>query len=223
VAAPGSREARVARWLRPGAWAAGLVPLALLLYAGFTDGLTAEPVEFVTHRTGFAAILLLMATLAVTPLRRLTGWNVLAPVRRTLGLCAFLYACLHLVTYLFDQGLFFPGEFALGYIWEDVAERLYVTVGFTAFLLLIPLALTSTRASIRRLGKRWQKLHRLVYIAAGLGVLHWIWLVKKDLRDPLIVAAVFALLMLLRLPGVLSRRRPAARRPRAETPLRAAP
>jgi sulfoxide reductase heme-binding subunit YedZ len=183
------------RWIRPAAWIGGLVPLALLLFRAFTGGLGADPIDFVTLRTGFAALLMLMLSLAVTPVRRLTGWNWLAPARRTLGLCAFLYVCLHLATYLVDQG------FGWSYIVQDVVKRPYVTAGFTAFLLLVPLALTSTKASIRRLGKRWQKLHRLVYLAAGLGVLHFIWLVKSDLREPLIFAAVFAALMALRLVG----------------------
>jgi len=203
---------RAARWIRPAAWVGGLVPFALLILGAFTGGLGADPIEYVTLRTGFATLLMLMCTLAITPLRRWTGWNWLAPARRTLGLCAFFYVCLHFATYLFDQ------ELALGVIWEDIAERPYVTVGFTAFLLLIPLALTSTKAAIRRMGKRWQKLHRLVYIAAGLGVLHFVWLVKSDLRDPLIFAAVFALLMATRVPALLGGRgspkgaRPAAAR-----------
>lgn len=193
------------RWIRPLAWIGGLVPLVLLVAGALTGGLGADPIDYVTLRTGFATLLMLMLSLAVTPVRRLTGWNWLAPARRTLGLCAFLYVCLHLATYLVDQG------FAWGYIVEDVAKRPYVTAGFTAFLLLVPLALTSTRASIRRLGKRWQKLHRLVYLAGGLGVLHFIWLVKSDLREPLIFAAVFALLMALRIPGWLEARRKKAR------------
>lgn len=187
--------------MRPAAWIAGLVPLALLAAAAFTGGLGAEPIEEVTHRTGFATLLILMLTLAVSPVRRWTRWNWLAPARRTLGLCAFLYVCLHLSIYLVDQG------FTWSYIAEDVLERTYITAGFAAFLLLVPLALTSTRASIRRLGKRWQKLHRLVYLAAGLGVLHFLWLVKKDLRDPLTFAAVFAALMLARLAPKLAPRR----------------
>ncbi|HEV3050462.1 MAG TPA: protein-methionine-sulfoxide reductase heme-binding subunit MsrQ [Longimicrobium sp.] len=191
--APAPWEMKAARWIRPAAWVGGLIPLILLVTGAFTGGLGADPIEYVTLRTGFATLLMLMCTLAVSPVRRLTGWNWLAPARRTLGLCAFLYVSLHLSTYLVDQG------FAWTYIVEDVAERPYVTAGFTAFLLLLPLALTSTKASIRRLGKRWQKLHRLVYLAAGLGVLHFLWLVKKDLRDPLIFAAVFAALMLARL------------------------
>ena len=195
-----SWQLTAARWVRPAAWVAGLIPLALLITRAFTDGLGADPIDYVTLRTGFAALLMLMASLAVTPVRRMTGWNWLAPARRNLGLCAFLYVCLHFLTYMVDQ------EFAPGLIVEDIVERPYVTAGFTAFLLLIPLALTSTRASIRRLGKRWQKLHRLVYLAAGLGVLHFIWLVKSDLRDPLIFAAVFALLLALRIPGWLGAR-----------------
>ncbi|HEY0025623.1 MAG TPA: protein-methionine-sulfoxide reductase heme-binding subunit MsrQ [Longimicrobium sp.] len=205
MAAPAPWQLRAARWIRPAAWVGGLVPLALIVAAGFTGGLGAEPIEEVTHRTGFATLLMLMLTLAISPIRRWTGWNWLAPARRTLGLCAFLYVCLHLVIYLVDQG------FSVGFIVEDVVEHPYVTVGFAAFLLLVPLALTSTKASIRRLGKRWQKLHRLVYLATGLGVLHFLWLVKKDLRDPLIFAAVFAALMLARLAPrlVAARRRPA--------------
>ncbi|HEX6909225.1 MAG TPA: protein-methionine-sulfoxide reductase heme-binding subunit MsrQ [Longimicrobium sp.] len=195
--ADSSRQRTAARWIRPAAWIGGLIPLFLLVAGAFTGGLGADPIEYVTLRTGFATLLMLMLTLAVTPVRRWTGWNWLAPARRTLGLCAFLYVCLHFATYMVDQG------FSWGYIWQDIAERPYVTVGFTAFLLLVPLALTSTRAAIRRLGKRWQKLHRLVYLAAGLGVLHFVWLVKSDLRDPLIFAAVFAVLMATRLPALL--------------------
>lgn len=213
---PSAWEPRAARWIRPAAWIGGLIPLILLVAGAFTGGLGADPIEYVTLRTGFATLLMLMCTLAVTPVRRLTGWNWLAPARRTLGLCAFLYVSLHLATYLVDQG------FAWTYIVEDVAERPYVTAGFTTFLLLLPLALTSTKASIRRLGKRWQKLHKVVYLAAGLGVLHFIWLVKSDLREPLVFAAVFAVLMALRIPGLpLGRGRkakpPATRRPAAES------
>jgi sulfoxide reductase heme-binding subunit YedZ len=200
-----SWQLAAARWVRPAAWVAGLIPLVLLVAGAFTGGLGADPIEYVTLRTGFATLLMLMVTLAVTPVRRLTGWNWLASTRRTFGLCAFLYVCLHLLTYMVDQG------FTFTYIGEDIAERPYITVGFTAFLLLVPLALTSTKASIRRLGKRWQKLHRLIYLAAGLGVLHFIWLVKSDLRDPLIFAAVFMLLMALRIPALTGGRGKKAR------------
>lgn len=181
-------------------WAAALSPLALLAWEAFGGGLGAEPIEKVTHRTGLSALVLLLCSLAVTPLRRLTGWNRAVRFRRLVGLFAFFYAGLHFLVYLFDQ------EFVPAYIVEDVVEHPYVTAGFTAFLLLVPLALTSTQASIRRLGRRWQKLHRLVYAAAALAVLHFLWLVKKDLTEPLIYAAVLALLLVLRLPA-LSRAR----------------
>ena len=209
-------ERVLGRLLKPAVWIGGLLPLALLVVAAFTDGLGAEPIEEVTHRTGKAAITLLMVTLAVTPVRRLTGWNGVVGARRPLGLFAFFYACLHFCIYLFDQG------FAWAYIVEDVAERPYVTAGFTALLLLLPLALTSTRGWIRRLGKGWQKLHRLVYLAAGLAVVHFLWLVKADLREPLIYAAVFAALMALRLVPAKRRSPRRASVPttdrRAETP-----
>jgi methionine sulfoxide reductase heme-binding subunit len=174
-------------------WVLCLLPLALLVWDAFMDGLGAEPIENLTHRTGWWGLTLLLATLAVTPVRRLTGWNRVIPLRRTLGLFAFFYVCLHFLVYLFDQ------DFTLRYVGEDVIQRPYITVGFSAFLLLIPLAVTSTKGMIRRLGRNWQRLHRLVYVAAGLGVLHFLWLVKADLREPLIFGAAFALLMALRL------------------------
>jgi methionine sulfoxide reductase heme-binding subunit len=200
VARPAAPPSRAARFVRPAAWAVGLLPLALLIGAALTSGLTADPIEFVTHRTGFAALALLLGSLAVTPLRALGGWNALAPARRTLGLSAFGYAVLHFVTYLFDQA------FTLEYVVEDVVERPFVTAGFLALVLLVPLAATSTRAAIRRLGKRWQKLHRLVYVAAALGVLHFFWGVKADHREPILAAVILALLLLLRLPALRPRR-----------------
>lgn len=198
------REARLRRVLGVAAWVGSLVPLAWLVADAFTDGLGADPIREVTHRTGFTALALLMGSLAVTPVRRLTGWNGIVPVRRTLGLCAFGYAVVHLCIYLFDQG------FAWSFIVEDVTERPYVMAGTAALLLLAPLALTSTRASIRRLGRRWQALHRLVYLAALLGTLHFLWLVKKDLREPLVFLAVYLALMAFRLP-LLRRRRAGSR------------
>ena len=221
MAAPPAWHRRAARWIGPAAWVAVAVPLALLLLAFRTGSIGAEPIEEVTHRTGFWALTLLMATLAVSPLRTVTGWNWLAPARRTLGLGAFGYACLHLATYVFDQW------FSWTYIVQDIAERPYVTVGFTAFLLLVPLAVTSTKGWIRRLGKRWQKLHRLVYIAAGLAVLHFVWLVKADLRTPLIFAAVLAVLLAFRVPGLRGgrkgKKRPAGgARPAGRAPAEAA-
>jgi methionine sulfoxide reductase heme-binding subunit len=167
-----------------------LAPAVWLAWRAAVGDLGANPIETVEHTTGAWALRLLLATLAVTPLRRLTGWQAIATQRRTLGLFAFAYASAHFLTWsVLDNGL------DLAAIAEDIAKRPFVTVGFAAFLLLIPLAATSTRASIRRLGKRWISLHRAVYLAAALGVLHFFWLVKKDLRSPLIHAAVLAALL----------------------------
>ena len=134
-----------------------------------------------------------MLTLSITPLRRFTGWNWLAKHRRTIGLVTFGYACIHLSMYI-GLDMFFD----LSDIVEDVAEHLYITVGMTAFLLMIPLAVTSTKGAIRRMGRRWKKLHRLVWVVAALGTIHFLWAVKKDIREPLIYAAIFAVLLLLR-------------------------
>ncbi|HEX8907278.1 MAG TPA: protein-methionine-sulfoxide reductase heme-binding subunit MsrQ [Longimicrobiaceae bacterium] len=196
--------------LKPAVWIGGLLPLAMLIGAILTGTIEADPVKDITHRTGKAVLTLLLATLAVTPVRRLTGWNGVIAARRPLGLFAFFYAVQHFSIYLGDQA------FAPAYIVEDVAKHPYVTAGFTAFCLLIPLALTSTKASIRRLGKRWTKLHRLVYAAATLGVIHFLWSVKKDVREPLIYAAVLAVLLAVRVPGWLAQRRK-ARTPRRTT------
>ena len=186
-----------------------LLPLANIFFDGFTGGLEAEPVKDITHRTGWWALTLLMATLAISPLRRLTGRNQLIKFRRMLGLFAFFYATLHLLIYFgLDQ------LFSFAYIGEDILERPYITVGFTAWLLLVPLALTSTRGWIRRLGKRWTKLHRLIYLCAALGVLHFYWLVKADTRQPLLFAAILAVLLAFRLP--LGERKKA--RPRVASP-----
>jgi len=175
-------------------WQAVLVIAAAAPLAGLivraAGGELADPVEDITHLTGEWALRLLLACLAVTPLRRLFGWRGLAPFRRTLGLLAFGYALLHFATYVaLDLGF----DFAT--LAEDVGERLYITAGFAAFLLLLPLAITSTRGWQRRLGRRWLKLHRVVYAAGALAVLHFIWLVKADLREPLIYAALLAALL----------------------------
>lgn len=179
-----------------------LLPLARLVWLGFHDGLGANPIEFVTRSTGTWTLNFLLITLAVTPARRLFDWAVLQHYRRMLGLYAFFYAVLHFLTYLWlDQ--FFDWHAIL----KDIAKRPFITVGFSAFVLLLPLAATSTNAMMRRLGRRWRQLHRLVYAIAALGVIHYLWLVKKDLTQPLIYAAVLALLLGLRLLF--------ARRPRA--------
>ncbi len=169
----------------------GLYPLTRLLIFAATDNLGANPIEFITRSTGTWTLVGLMLTLTITPLRKITGWNSLLRIRRMLGLFSFFYACLHFITYIWlDQ------FFDLGAIIHDVYKRPFITVGFSAFILLIPLALTSSNAMIRRLGaKRWQRLHKLVYLIAILGVLHYAWLVKKDLTQPLIYAGVLTLLL----------------------------
>ena len=173
--------------------ALGLLPVAALAAGAARGALGANPVETITHETGQWALRLLLATLAITPLRRLSGWAFLAPWRRSLGLLAFGYATLHFATFLaLDLG------FDLSALGEEVAERPYVTLGFGAFVLLVPLALTSTRGWQRRLGRRWLALHRVVYAAAACAVLHFAWLVKADLAEPLAYAAVLAGLLAAR-------------------------
>lgn len=191
---------------------AALLPLGRLVAAGLADWrgwfddvpesrlgelltLGVNPIEFVTRSTGTWTLVALLATLAVTPLRRLTGWSELARVRRMLGLFAFFYAVLHFTTYIWvDQ------FFDLRAIVADIWKRPFITVGFSAFLLLLPLAATSTNAMARRLGvRRWRALHQCVYAIATLGVLHFWWLVKRDLTEPIAYASVLALLLGVRL------------------------
>jgi len=173
---------------------AGLLPLAWLAGRAFRGDLGANPIEEVTHATGGWALRLLLAALAVTPARRMLGWNALAPLRRTLGLLAFGYATLHLLTWVgLDQ--FFDWR-AMA---EDVGKRRFITVGMATWLCLLPLALTSSRAAARRLGRRWKTLHRLVYVAAGLAIVHYLWLVKADLLPPLAHGAVLAALLAWRI------------------------
>jgi sulfoxide reductase heme-binding subunit YedZ len=168
---------------------------AVWLGVDFLRGnLTADPIEEITHRTGWWGLTILTVTLAVTPIRRLTGWNQVIRVRRMLGLFAFFYVTLHLLTYVVLD-LFFAFDIVL----EDVAERPYITVGMAAWAVLLALAFTSTRGWIRRLGRNWQRLHRLVYVAATLGVMHFYWQVKADTREPLVYAGMLAVLLLARL------------------------
>jgi sulfoxide reductase heme-binding subunit YedZ len=182
------------RTLKPVLFIACLIPLGQLLYDGWTDNLTANPIEFVTHFTGDWALLLLLATLTVTPLRKVTGWNQVIKFRRMLGLFAFFYALLHFATYLVLDHFF---DFDA--IIKDIMKRPYVTAGFTAFVLMLPLAITSTAGMIRRLGKRWQPLHRLVYVVAAAGVIHFYWLVKADIRRPVQYGTALAVLLSYRL------------------------
>ena len=170
-----------------------LLPAALLAWQVLLGDPGPDPVERIVHETGAWTLRLLLLTLAVTPLRRVSGWNALIRFRRMLGLYAFFYASLHFSSYLFlDLGAFWSQ------LLTDIVKRPYITVGFSAWLLLVPLALTSTNAMMRRLGRHWQRLHRLSYLIALLGVLHFVWLVKADLREPLLYAALFAVLMLAR-------------------------
>lgn len=170
------------------------LPFLLLLSDIVRGTLGVNPVEAGIRRTGWWALTLLVATLAVTPVRRITGWNRIIEIRKTLGLASFGYACVHLVGYVaIDQW------FGWSYILDDILERPFITAGFTAFLLLLPLALTSSRAAIRRMGgNRWRQLHRLIYPAAILAVLHYFWLVKADTRPPLIYAGIVGVLLLFR-------------------------
>ncbi|MBV5324786.1 MAG: sulfoxide reductase heme-binding subunit YedZ, partial [Rhodospirillaceae bacterium] len=159
-------------------------------YGAFADTLGANPIEFITRSTGTWTLVGLLATLSVTPLRQLSGRASLIRYRRMLGLFAFFYACLHFATYLWLDQFFDPAAIA-----RDIAKRPFITVGFTAFTLLIPLAATSNHAMMRRLGRRWQLLHRLIYLIAVLGVIHYLWLVKKDLTEPLLYGGMLALLL----------------------------
>ncbi|GMV08093.1 MAG: hypothetical protein AMXMBFR53_43680 [Gemmatimonadota bacterium] len=175
-------------------WLSALAPAAWLLAGFFLGWLGVNPIEKLTHVTGMTALVLLLVTLSVTPLRRVTGWNPLIQLRRPLGLFAFFYACLHFSVWMvLDLG------FELAWVAEDIAERPYITVGFTAFVLLVPLAVTSTKGWIRRLKKRWTTLHALVYVSTALGCVHFYWLVKSDVRLPLLLAAVYVVLMASRL------------------------
>jgi methionine sulfoxide reductase heme-binding subunit len=168
--------------------AAAVLPLASLGLDAWRGQLEAEPIKQVTHVTGLWTLRLLLASLAITPARQLLGLAWLAPYRRTLGLLAFSYCTLHLLVY---GVLDLWGEW--GTLVEDIAKRPYITVGFTGFLCLVPLAITSTRGWIRKLGgKRWTALHRLVYVAAVCGCIHFVWLVKKDVREPLFYSAILA-------------------------------
>ncbi|MGH7467298.1 MAG: sulfite oxidase heme-binding subunit YedZ [Longimicrobiales bacterium] len=174
-------------------WVGALTPAAILLWRALHDGLGANPIEKITHWTGRTSLTLLMITLAVTPLRRLTGYNPIIQTRRLIGLFAFFYAVLHFLTYVVLD-LFF--DFSM--VAEDILKRPYITVGFTALVLLIPLAITSTKGWIRRMGRKWTVLHRLIYVSGALGVLHFYWKVKADTRLPLFYAGVYAVLMLAR-------------------------
>lgn len=184
-------------FIKAAVFAACLLPTARLFWRFTTDSLGANPIEYITRATGWWTLAFLAITLAVTPARRWLSMPWLLRLRRMLGLFAFFHACQHFTTYLWlDQFFDWPGMLV------DIAKRPFVTVGFAAFVLLVPLAVTSTNAMVRRLGaRRWQRLHRLVYGIAILGVVHFWWLVKKDITEPAIFAAVIASLLVARLLG----------------------
>ncbi|MDH5650022.1 MAG: sulfoxide reductase heme-binding subunit YedZ [Gammaproteobacteria bacterium] len=170
-----------------------LAPLGLLVWDGFHDLLGANPIEKIMRRTGDWVLYFLLITLAVTPLRNAFGWRRLLQYRRMLGLFTFFYVVLHFLNYLvLDQ------FFAWDEIVKDIIKRPYITVGFSAFVLLIPLAATSTNRMMKRLGKNWKKLHSLIYLIGVLAIVHYLWLVKADNREPLIYAAILVVLLLLR-------------------------
>jgi methionine sulfoxide reductase heme-binding subunit len=197
--------------LKPFVFAAALIPFAHLVWRGYNGDLTADPLVEITNQTGIWTLRFVVITLAITPIRRLSGWNPLIRFRRMLGLFAFFYVTLHFLTYLVGDrfaSLDFPDGFVawstfvnlMASIWEDVVKRPYITVGFIGFVSMIPLALTSTAGWIRRLGGRnWQRLHRLVYLTGIAGVTHYWWKVKADTLHPIIYAGIVALLLGYRL------------------------
>jgi sulfoxide reductase heme-binding subunit YedZ len=167
-----------------------LVPAAWLAYRTYTNDLGVNPAETLQLETGEWALKLLLVTLAITPLRRLTGWNRVIQYRRMLGLFAFFYACLHFLTYIvLDK------YFAFGEMMADIAKRPFITAGFVAFVAMVPLAVTSTKGWIRRLGRRWQSLHRLIYLSAVAGAVHFVWKVKVPIGEPVYYAVAVAILL----------------------------
>ncbi len=197
------RALLISKWTKVAVFLLCLVPFGELVWRIVKSELGANPVEFIQHATGDWTLRFLVFTLCITPFRKLFKLPDLIRFRRMLGLFAFFYVCLHFLTYLGpDQ------SFDLSAMWKDVAKRPFITVGFLGFVLLIPMAITSTAGWIRRLGgKRWQMLHRAIYVSAVAGVIHFYWLVKSDVRKPLFYGALVAILLLWRLGSWFSRRR----------------
>jgi sulfoxide reductase heme-binding subunit YedZ len=188
------RKLLISKWSKAGVFLICLLPLASLVWRGLHHGLTANPIEFITHATGDWTLRFIIFTLCITPFRKLLALPDLIRYRRMLGLFAFFYGCLHFTTYIWLDKFFDLRE-----VWKDIAKRPYITVGFLAFVLLIPLAITSTAGWIRRLGgRRWQLLHRAIYISAVAGVIHYYWLVKSAILRPLTYGAIVAALLLWR-------------------------
>ena len=197
------------KWTKVVLFLLGLVPIGVLLWFAYQAAsgsdslaLTANPIEYVTHYTGDWTLRFLLITLTITPLRMLLNRPAITRFRRMLGLYAFFYGCLHMLTWLW-----WDRQFEISGMIEDVLKRLYITVGMTGFLAMVPLAITSTAGWVRRMGyKRWQKLHRLVYVSAVAGVLHYLWLVKSDKRLPLLYGAILAALLAVRVVAWMKKR-----------------
>ena len=181
------------KYVKPIAFVICLIPLFMLVWDGFHDALGANPIEKITHRTGDWSLRFLLITLTITPLRKIFGWKQLVRLRRMFGLFAFFYVCIHFSIYIVFDHFFDVNEIA-----KDIVKRPYVTVGFTAFLLLIPLAITSTNKMMKRMGKSWKQLHQLVYVIAVLGILHYLWLVKADVLQPVMHAIILLILLSIR-------------------------
>ena len=187
-------KSNAGKLVKPALFIVCLIPLSAYIFLLFTDSLGANPIEAITRRIGDWALRILLITLAISPLRRLTRWNNLVKYRRMLGLFAFFYVCVHLSLYItFDK------FFDIYEIIDDIIKRPFITAGFSAFILLVPLAITSTKKMIERLQHRWIMLHRLIYILAMLAVLHFWWMVKIDTREPAIYAVILAWLLGFRL------------------------
>ena len=213
VTALSRAEPIVRRWIRPALWLLALLPIVLIANSILQGNLGANPIEKLEDITGKWTLRFLAGSLAITPLIAITRWGWLIPQRRFLGLTSFTYACVHLSIYIGVDNFFDVDD-----IVKDVIKNLWVTLGMAAFLMLLPLAITSTKASIKRLGgKRWNQLHRLVYPAAVAGCIHFFWAVKKDKTEPLIYMALFAFLFIVRL-----RRTSAAKSRAPRTPAPAA-
>jgi methionine sulfoxide reductase heme-binding subunit len=199
----GRRRVSTLQVLKPLIFAAALLPAAALVYGFYTNDLTANPLDYITDQTGTWALAFLVISLSVTPLRRLTGWNPIIKLRRMLGLFSFFYALLHMLTWVVLLNFFDVREMVI-----DVAKRPFITIGMATFLILLTLAVTSNQFSIRRLGRRWQSLHRLAYAAAIGAVIHFWWLVKEDITEPRRWLMVVMLLLGLRVWWSWKRRAP---------------
>ncbi|MEM7415474.1 MAG: protein-methionine-sulfoxide reductase heme-binding subunit MsrQ [Gemmatimonadota bacterium] len=194
-------------------WISALAPATWLTVGYFQGWLGANPIEKMTRWTGMTAIVLLLVTLAVTPIRRLTGWNPIIKLRRPLGLFAFFYGVLH-----FSVWFVFDSLFDFGYMFEDIMERKYITVGMAALVIMLPLAITSTTGWIRRLGKRWTRLHQASYVAAGLAVLHYFWLVKAFPRLPITFGVILVVLLALRHPRFARKKKSRPKASKSDAP-----